>query len=201
MNRVFPFIAAAAVACIALFPTAASAGEVRLKNGDRLTGSLVKLEAGKLTVQTAFAGEILVEWAEVTCIATDRAHTFRFSDETLLTGVAECDEEGNVKITASDTGDVVRRPLSALAALNPPPAVRYQGNLTAGGSASSGNTESKAYYGSGLLEVRTEVQRVTLTAKTNYAQRRHGDRQQRFRRGEIRLLFDKKALCLRADPY
>jgi putative salt-induced outer membrane protein YdiY len=170
MKRIFQFIAAATAVWIALAPPAVSAGELRLKNGDRFTGRPVKLEEGKLTFETEFAGQVQVDWAQVACIATDQPNTFRFSDDTTTSGTAECDDKGMVKITAPDEGGVVRRPLSDLTALNPPPAVRYKGNISAGASASSGNTDARSYYGNGLLEVRSETHRVTLAAQTNYAE-------------------------------
>jgi putative salt-induced outer membrane protein YdiY len=155
---------------IVLQPAGALCGEVRLKNGDRLTGRLVKFEGGKLTLAADYAGDIQVDWAQVDCLATERVHTFRFSDKTVLRGIAECPQQGTIRVRDPETGGVRTLALADLEAINPPPGVRYKGNLTAGGSASSGNTESQAYYGAGRVEVRSKKHRLTLSAKGNYAE-------------------------------
>jgi putative salt-induced outer membrane protein YdiY len=54
--------------------------------------------------------------------------------------------------------------------INPPPDLRWKGALTAGGSAASGNTDSRAAFGSGKLEIRSKKHRFTLNAKANYAE-------------------------------
>jgi hypothetical protein len=41
------------------------ADTVVLKNGDRLTGTAVKLEGGKLTFKTAYADSIAIAWDQV----------------------------------------------------------------------------------------------------------------------------------------
>ena len=48
------------------------ADTLTLANGDRLTGSAVKLEGGKLTFKTAWADAITVDWAQVTRLETDK---------------------------------------------------------------------------------------------------------------------------------
>ena len=47
------------------------ADEVCLKNGDRLTGQVIRMEAGKLILKTMYAGDISIVWQEVASIMTD----------------------------------------------------------------------------------------------------------------------------------
>ena len=155
---------------VVLQPSGALCGEVRLKNGDRLTGRLVRFEGGKLTLATDYTGDIHLDWVQVDCFSTEGVHTFRFSDNTVLRGIAECPQQGAIRVRDPETGSARTLTLADLEAINPPPQVRYKGNLTAGGSASSGNTESQAYYGAGRLEVRSKAHRLTLSAKGNYAE-------------------------------
>ncbi len=145
-------------------------GDILLKNGDRLTGRLVKIEEGKLTLATDYAGDIQVEWSQVSCFSTDQEHEFGLSDSATVRGKARCIGEGLIEIRQADADSGRRLVLSDLTAVNPPPKVRYKGNLTAGGSASSGNTDSRALYGAGRLEVRAEEQRATVSAKGNYTE-------------------------------
>src|SRR5271170_2661648 len=45
---------------------------VVLKNGDRLTGTAVKLDGGKLTFKTAYADAIAIAWDQVTSLTTSQ---------------------------------------------------------------------------------------------------------------------------------
>jgi hypothetical protein len=57
---------------LALMAVAAFSDEITLKNGDRLTGSVVKVEKGKLTFKSALAGTVTVEAGNLRSLTTDR---------------------------------------------------------------------------------------------------------------------------------
>jgi hypothetical protein len=48
------------------------ADQITLKNGDRVTGKFVKTEGGKLVVATDLFGDVSVDLANVSNIATDQ---------------------------------------------------------------------------------------------------------------------------------
>ncbi|HVZ60413.1 MAG TPA: DUF481 domain-containing protein [Terriglobales bacterium] len=48
------------------------ADEVALKNGDHVTGSVVRLDAGKLTLQTEYAGAIQIDWDKVESVRAEQ---------------------------------------------------------------------------------------------------------------------------------
>ena len=48
------------------------ADTVWLKNGDRLTGTIVLLEGGKLVLQTKYAGRVLIKWSDVSTLRSDQ---------------------------------------------------------------------------------------------------------------------------------
>ena len=54
-----------------LFWGQASADEVWLKNGDRLTGKVMSLDAGTLVFKTSYAGDLSIKWGEVVNLKTD----------------------------------------------------------------------------------------------------------------------------------
>jgi len=65
--------------CVVLFMVVALASAARLradtvvlKNGDRLTGTAVKLEGGKLTFKTAYADPIAIAWDQVASLSTSQ---------------------------------------------------------------------------------------------------------------------------------
>src|SRR6201999_389846 len=67
LHRVLPLIfSTAALLC---------ADQVVLKNGDTITGSIVKKDGGKLTIKSEFLGEVSMPWAAVKTIKSDEAVT------------------------------------------------------------------------------------------------------------------------------
>lgn len=64
----------------------AAADEVRLTNGDRLTGTAVRLADGKLTFKTDYAGEIGLDWGQVVALATDEPVRVVLADGTRIEG-------------------------------------------------------------------------------------------------------------------
>ena len=55
---------------------AAYADQVTLKNGDRLTGSVVKSDAKALTLKSEFAGTVAIDWNAVETITVFGTHGF-----------------------------------------------------------------------------------------------------------------------------
>jgi hypothetical protein len=55
-----PRVIAYLVLSIGIICTSAFADEIRLKNGDRLTGSIIKSDKDSLSMKTEFAGEVKV---------------------------------------------------------------------------------------------------------------------------------------------
>lgn len=143
-------------------PAQVLADEVRLKNGDRITGQVLKKENGRVTVQTSYAGVIAIQWGEVARITTENAVTVLLKDETLV-----------------ETSEIVDGPAPGPAAgavqaatihyINPPPYITghglaWSGRLQAAFWAQDGNTRQKRSYFEGQLGARTRSERSTLAA-------------------------------------
>ena len=60
------FVAVFLCACA----TAALGDQITLKNGDRLTGTIVKSDAKTLLIKTELAGDVNVKWDAVTSIVS-----------------------------------------------------------------------------------------------------------------------------------
>ncbi|MBU0614393.1 hypothetical protein KJ766_03890, partial [Patescibacteria group bacterium] len=54
-----------------LFLSCATGDEILLKNGDQISGKIIKKEGEKIYINTSYAGEIAILWKEVTSITTD----------------------------------------------------------------------------------------------------------------------------------
>lgn len=143
-------------------------GEIRLQNGDRLTGEIVKMDGEIVVIKTAYAGKLLVKRDQVVCVKTTKEHTFLLQSKKILTGRAACPSEGLLEVVNAQTRTSETLALNDLKAINPPPGTRWKGNVVFGGSMAAGNTDSKGANLSSMLQVRADRHRGTMRAKGNY---------------------------------
>ena len=59
------------LACLAVAGVHAQADQVMLKNGDRITGRVLRKADGILTVDTGYAGKLEIKWDQVSGLTTD----------------------------------------------------------------------------------------------------------------------------------
>ena len=85
-----------------LLLSAARADEVVMKNGDRVTGAIVKQDGKTITVKTDNFGMVTAAWDKVASVKSDQAvHVVLKDGKTLVGTVAPSD--GKVEITTKDT--------------------------------------------------------------------------------------------------
>src|ERR1700682_3983446 len=65
---------------------AARADQVTLKNGDRLTGSIVNSDGKTLLIKTEFAGDVTVQWDAITGIESSGKLNLTLKDGKRLSG-------------------------------------------------------------------------------------------------------------------
>ena len=129
----------------------AGADEVRLANGDRLTGRVVSLAGGTLTFSTP-NGDLRIPWATVTELTVD---------EPILATIGTADP-------APVTGRIAIAGVQALA--RPRPAVTVDGGANAGFVTSDGNTEVTSLRLDGDAVIRQRANRYTAAAAINRAE-------------------------------
>ena len=56
------------------------ADEVLLRNGDRLTGTIMTMEEGVLTLSTPHSGEVNIQWPEIQHLAADKPLKIQLHD-------------------------------------------------------------------------------------------------------------------------
>ncbi len=151
---------------IALMATAtmSMADEIRLKNGDRLTGTVVKMEGEELTFKTSYAGEITVKWGEIAEVRTEASIYVLLNDDTSVSGIATATEEGKLKI---DTEKVARPATMDLTQVKyigrkPKPPIKISGNINAGLDVQRGNTDTDTFYSDATVVARTAKDRATF---------------------------------------
>jgi putative salt-induced outer membrane protein YdiY len=149
---------------IAVVSMSAPGGQVYLKNGDRLTGTITTMADGKLTIETAMAGTIEIPIENVQTIRSDEPLELHLNDGTVIQQSVEKDSDGSIKITGSDVIGSQTVALADIEAINPPQpeAPQWKGDLSAGLTYTSGNTSNESYAFSGNLSKRTEKDRTIL---------------------------------------
>jgi hypothetical protein len=118
---------------------AAVADEVRLKNGDRISGELKGRQGDKLVISTPHAGEVAIDPAQVVSVTV-------------------VGPDGSSREVA----------LADIAAVDAPPAdggAAYAGHATVSAAYTSGNTESERLYADAELTARARGYRWSLSGK------------------------------------
>ncbi|MFH1819094.1 MAG: DUF481 domain-containing protein [Pseudomonadota bacterium] len=160
------------VAAGCLFTSTALADTVTLLNGDRLSGTLVRLEAHTLWLETTYAGTLKLPWAQVGQVATDAPVRVRLADGTELDGQLQADRARQVRIRIGSLAETAPLALDRIDAINP----RRQGDravlsgrASLGGNLTRGNTDAQTLHLDGELVARNASQRVTLDGELNEA--------------------------------
>ncbi len=153
---------------LVLLPYSAAADEIRMRNGDRLTGEIVRMEKELLTFRTAYAGEkLVIPWDEVDCIISDRSLPAGFKGSEFLVGKISCPESGQVQVESPLFGKSIPTPLNQLLSVNPS---TYSGVFNLGGTLNRGNTDTRALNVATRFQVRTRKHRFTVDGKYNYGE-------------------------------
>jgi putative salt-induced outer membrane protein YdiY len=82
------------------------ADQVTMKNGDRLSGSIVKYDGKNLVVKSQFAGEVTIPWDAVTLINSSDPLSVGLKDGQVVVGTVTTVQEGGIQIATRDAGTV-----------------------------------------------------------------------------------------------
>ncbi len=90
---------------LCLCGTAAVADQVTLKNGDRLTGTIVKSDAKTLLLKSEFAGDVTLQWDAVTSIVSSQTLHLALKDGQTIVGTVTTND-GKFEVATKETGPV-----------------------------------------------------------------------------------------------
>jgi putative salt-induced outer membrane protein YdiY len=147
LRHVFPLLVAAALHAL---PCAAD--DVQLKNGDRLTGTVVSLDADTLKFKTSY-GDLDLPWPEVAALTVD---------EPILVTTPD----GRAPAPASGPIDIAT--VTALA--RPVPPLVWTGGANAGFLQTSGNTDVNSLRLDADVTARAAANRYTIGGDLNRAE-------------------------------
>jgi putative salt-induced outer membrane protein YdiY len=150
-----------------LSPCAIQAAVVVLKNGDRITGRIVKMEKQRLEIDPPFADIIKIQWEDVQSITSERPMSVKLYGEVdMPEGAGERRLDRLIVYQLGDSGPIRLEDVRAINFAEHD----YRGYLSAGGNQTSGNTETVALNVSGNLMYRKLEHRYILDGKYNRAQ-------------------------------
>ncbi|MGD2056824.1 MAG: DUF481 domain-containing protein, partial [Gammaproteobacteria bacterium] len=140
------------------------ADEVFLKNGDRLSGTIVTKSGDKLVLETRYAGKIEIQWADVSHLTTQQAVRILLDDETEQSGILSATDGAELRIAADIDAEPEPLPMARIAAINPPvaPRLKIKGQANVGFDRDRGNTDQDTYHVDAESIFRWPDDRVTL---------------------------------------
>lgn len=161
--------------CLLSLSTVALADELKLKNGDRLTGTIIKADAKTLTLKTDYAGVVTVSTdAIVEVVSNEPLHVALSDGKTLVGKVAT--SGGKYEVETKDAGKTSGE-MSAVQAIrsaaeqtayermqNPSWLDLWNGGLDFGYSLTTGNTRTNTLALGANLGRQTRRDKTTLYA-------------------------------------
>ena len=140
--------------CIVLtlaLSTQTLADQITLKNGDRVTGKIVKTDGGKLVVTTELLGDVSVDLAAVTNITTDQPLYVTLEDGRTVSGILTASAD-KVEVKAANVVSVNRSAIKVIRsqaehvayqdALEPGLLEGWTGGADVGFALTSGNSDT-----------------------------------------------------------
>src|SRR4051812_45148812 len=153
---------------------AAFADQITLKNGDRLSGAIIKNEGGNLTMKSELAGEVTIAWAAITAVSSAGPLHVGLKDGKTVVGAVSTQAGGNLEIATKDAG-VVTVSKDSVAFIrgtdeqaayerfhNPHLTDLWAGFLDLGYATSQGNAKTSSFTFSGNASRTTSKDRIAL---------------------------------------
>ena len=197
-------LAALAAAALLLSSLPSRADEVRFKNGDRLSGTVVDMEGGKLKIKSAVAGDVTVDMKDVATFSTDAPVELRLQDGTVIKQRVQAGDAGTVAVAgggAADGGEGAAAravPLASVKRINPGFG-KWTGAVTVGGLITRGNSNTESANVDAQTTARWEHDRVHLGAGLFYGRQQDEDTGEKdtttsnwFLRGKYDHFFSEK---------
>lgn len=168
----FKFTSACALA-FSLFSSPVIAANVLLKNGDRLSGEVIKLSDNILTLKSPLFGEVQLPWKQVLELQSDDGVMVKLKDGSTAKGKVTLSQQGELIIDQGDLGRSKPLQKADIAMFNPPVvdnSVKYTGRANLGGVFNRGNSEDDALNFDAELIARTPESRYTVATEVNEAE-------------------------------
>ena len=94
-----------------------NAEQISLKNGDRLTGSIVSLDGKKLVLKTIYAGEVSIDWDSVEQFTSDQPLVLSTVDKKTVTGTVRSEGPDYVVTTTQGAQTMAKSDIAVIRSL------------------------------------------------------------------------------------
>ena len=147
-----------------LLPINALSDEVFLKNGDHISGSLVHKTDDILLLKTSYAGEIKIQWADVSHLVTEKPVHIILDDETDMKGILSVIDGTEQRIGFDSDSKQQSIPMQRIAAINPPekPEFTFSGQINFSADIDRGNSDEDDYHLDAKTVLRWPTDRLTI---------------------------------------
>jgi putative salt-induced outer membrane protein YdiY len=164
-----------ALSIVFTFAPLLCADQVFLKNGDRLTGKIVKLTDGKMTFNSDLAGQISIDLKNIQTFSADSSIKVVLKDGTAFDRKIAAGESNQFAIESTDILTPQSFKVADIAAINPPPKPepKWTGSISGGLTSTHGNTKADAVNASINLTKRADKDRIQVGV--DYANGRQED--------------------------
>ena len=142
---------------------------VWLKNGDRLTGKLLKAD-GKNLVFKAKYGEVKIAIANVKALQSERPLKVAFGPDQVFVGKLTVDDQGKTVLEHDGQRSPVDDFATVTSIAEPKEFPDWSGQVFASGVASGGNTREKAMHIDADVTGRWEKTRLAFNAAVDYGE-------------------------------
>ncbi|HLY75251.1 MAG TPA: DUF481 domain-containing protein [Planctomycetota bacterium] len=157
------------VALLGMSAAAWAEDQVKLKNGDVVTGKVTSLAGGKLVVETTYAGKVTIDWGQVVSVKSDAPIKVTLVTGEVLEGKVVPGQEGRLKVETLGAAAPVDVDLTRVKYFNQPP-VQWHGKLTFAGKITDGNTDTKSFLATAEGTRESESDLFLLRAIFHYGQ-------------------------------
>jgi putative salt-induced outer membrane protein YdiY len=147
-----------------------SADQITMKNGDRLTGTIVKFDGDKLTIKSQLAGEVQIPWAAIERMTSDQPVFVTLKDGRLLIGTLTTTEKG-LEVQTSQAATVTLSKESIQVIRSKDEQAVYEAELARqrqamwSGSADAGLSTTRGNSDTLVISLGTQAARATQTDK------------------------------------
>jgi len=98
----------------------ALADQVTMANGDVITGEILTLKEGKLTIKTPYNEALELAWGSIAKIQSETPIEVVLADDTRLQGTLQLSEEGVLQVVTESAGPVAVGEMALITDINPP---------------------------------------------------------------------------------
>ncbi|TFG46238.1 MAG: DUF481 domain-containing protein [Candidatus Brocadiia bacterium] len=163
------------LACLVLLVQISRGDEIRLKNGDRITGKIQHLVGGKLTFKADAAGPVTVDLSDIQTLSSDEPIEVNLKDKTGFMQKVSSADPGRFAIEGSESMKAQEFAVADIVSINPPvkPIPKWTGDIAVGITSTHGNTKTEMISANANFSKRTEKDRTTVS--TDYAKGKQSD--------------------------